>query len=279
MNNDLLMQKKFNDYVQQAIVKNQKISHAYLIEINEQDNYMSIIKNFVKVLLSIQYDESNEKMKEKISMQVDDEIYPDLKIIRPSGIFIKKEQLINLEKEFCKKSMLDNKLIYIIDKAEDLNDSSANTILKFLEEPYDNIIAILLTNNKYKVIETIVSRCQIISLTNVSADLINLDEKLTNFVLAIINKEDLIINFENYFNSLFLDKDISKKNLNLLVKYFGLCLNQKIVDNNQENLLINMEKDKIMKYADIFLKFSEKLNYNINLKLWLTDLLITVEGV
>ena len=34
-----------------------------------------------------------------------------------------------------------------------------------------------------------------------------------------------------------------------------------------------------MKYADIFLKFSEKLNYNINLKLWLTDLLITVEGV
>lgn len=279
MNNDLLMQKKFNDYVQQAIVKNQKISHAYLIEINEQDNYMSIIKNFVKVLLSIQYDESNEKMKEKISMQVDDEIYPDLKIIRPSGIFIKKEQLINLEKEFCKKSMLDNKLIYIIDKAEDLNDSSANTILKFLEEPYDNIIAILLTNNKYKVIETIVSRCQIISLTNVSADLINLDEKLTNFVLAIINKEDLIINFENYFNSLFLDKDISKKNLNLLVKYFGLCLNQKIVDNSQENLLINMEKDKIMKYADIFLKFSEKLNYNINLKLWLTDLLITVEGV
>ena len=279
MNNDLLMQKKFNDYVQQAIVKNQKISHAYLIEINEQDNYMSIIKNFVKVLLSIQYDESNEKMKEKISMQVDDEIYPDLKIIRPSGIFIKKEQLINLEKEFCKKSMLDNKLIYIIDKAEDLNDSSANTILKFLEEPYDNIIAILLTNNKYKVIETIVSRCQIISLTNVSADLINLDEKLTNFVLAIINKEDLIINFENYFNSLFLDKDISKKNLNLLAKYFGLCLNQKIVDNNQENLLINMEKDKIMKYADIFLKFSEKLNYNINLKLWLTDLLITVEGV
>ena len=38
---------------------------------------------------------------------------------------------------------------YIIKNAERLNPSSANTILKFLEEPEDNIIAILLTNNRY----------------------------------------------------------------------------------------------------------------------------------
>ena len=52
----------------------------------------------------------------------------------------------------------------IIKETEKLNASSANTILKFLEEPEDGIIAILLTDNRYHVLDTILSRCQILSL-------------------------------------------------------------------------------------------------------------------
>ena len=77
--------------------------------------------------------------------------------------------------------MLDNKLIYIIDPAEKLNPASANTILKFLEEPPEGIVAILITENKYNVLETIVSRCQCLSLVN---DLeIEITEEINEFVV------------------------------------------------------------------------------------------------
>ena len=51
-------------------------------------------------------------------------------------------------------------LLFIIYNAEKLNTSSANTILKFLEEPEENIIAVLTTDNRYQVLDTILSRCQ-----------------------------------------------------------------------------------------------------------------------
>ena len=70
-------------------------------------------------------------------------------------IIIQKEQVTNLKNEFKIKSAFNNKRIYIIKNAENLNKSSANTMLKFLEEPEDNIIALLITNNKTKVLETI----------------------------------------------------------------------------------------------------------------------------
>ena len=62
-------------------------------------------------------------------------------------MWIKKEQLLELQEEFMTKGLLTSKKIYIITDATKLNTSSANSILKFLEEPADNIIAILLADN------------------------------------------------------------------------------------------------------------------------------------
>ena len=75
------------------------------------------------------------------------EEYTELKIVKPNGQFIKKEQLLELQNSVLNKPVEANKIIYIIKNAERLNSSSANSILKFLEEPEDNIIAILLTDN------------------------------------------------------------------------------------------------------------------------------------
>ena len=60
----------------------------------------------------------------------------------------------------------DKALVIDYKEADKLNMSSANTILKFLEEPEDDIVAILVANNRYAVIETILSRCQVLSLKN-----------------------------------------------------------------------------------------------------------------
>ena len=56
--------------------------------------------------------------------------------------------------------------VYIINHAESMNEYAANSLLKFLEEPAPNIVAILLADNQYQILDTIVSRCQVISLIN-----------------------------------------------------------------------------------------------------------------
>ncbi len=239
---------------------------------------MTPIKELVKIILSQKY-ENDPPMKEKISKQIDDGNYVDLKIITPEGSWIKKEQLLNLEKEFSKKSFLDNKSIYIIDKAENLNDSSANTILKFLEEPQSNIIAILLTNNRYQVLDTIVSRCQILSLGNFSSEEKYQDEAILKFIDDIKQKKDLIIYANKYQNNLFVDRELAKTTLSSLERYFCHLIEEKNLALKEDNPLKNMDNTTILQYINVISNNKEKLQYNVNLKLWLTNFLIKLMEV
>jgi DNA polymerase-3 subunit delta' len=99
-----------------------------------------------------------------ICHRIDNNNFTELKIIKPDGLWIKKDQLIELQEEFRMKSLEGNKKVYIIDGAEKLNSQAANSILKFLEEPEPNIIALLITSDVHNVLPTIVSRCQVVSL-------------------------------------------------------------------------------------------------------------------
>ena len=45
-----------------------------------------------------------------------------------------------------------------------MNDTSFNKMLKFLEEPEDNILGFYITRNKDSVANTIVSRCELIKM-------------------------------------------------------------------------------------------------------------------
>lgn len=146
-------------------LKNDKISHAYLLEANGYKNALPLALAFAKTLFCpYQYTNNKECKNCSQCKTIDENNFIELKIIEPDGMWIKKEQLDNLQKEFSMKSIASNKKIYIINHADKLNVSSANTILKFLEEPSENIIAILIADNLYQIMDTILSRCQILSL-------------------------------------------------------------------------------------------------------------------
>ena len=157
---------QFYNIIDRLIEKN-RVSHAYLCEVDNYDDDFQCILDFIKLILCQKDNKSSKCLncsKCNICHLVDTNNYVDLKIIEPDGTIIKKKQMIELQDEFNNKSLLDNKRIYVIKEADKLNASSANTILKFLEEPEDDIIAILIANNRYSVIETILSRCQVLSL-------------------------------------------------------------------------------------------------------------------
>ena len=133
------------------------LSHAYLFELNDNIYAYEMIMSFVKKVLSNGDD--------NVAKRIDDGNYPELKHIFPDGQLIRKEQLEELQKSFSTISLENDKRFYIIHDSEKLNVAAANSLLKFLEEPSDGIIAILLTNNINLMLKTIVSRCQILTFS------------------------------------------------------------------------------------------------------------------
>ena len=71
-------------------------------------------------------------------------------------------------------------------------------MLKFLEEPEDNILGFFITSNKERVIDTIKSRCQIMKIDYATKS--KVDEKIVEYaneyVSRILNNCDLIVNKE-----------------------------------------------------------------------------------
>ena len=146
-------------------LKHDKLSHAYLFETNKYNESYEFVKQFaIEILKKYCYENID------IQLLVNTNNYPDLKILETDNLNYKKDDIKELQKEFQTKPVYGKYKIYIIKQSEKLTPIVANTILKFLEEPEEGIIAMLLTKNEYQLLNTITSRCQIISLKNISTN-------------------------------------------------------------------------------------------------------------
>lgn len=130
--------------------------------------------------------------------------HPNLVIIEPDGETIKKEQIEDLIYNYSLTSLEDNNRVYIIKNAELLTASAANSLLKFLEEPNDNIYGILITENVQIILKTIKSRCQVISFPQKNKEKIikkltslGIDEEISRILSSITNDEDEILSMIN----------------------------------------------------------------------------------
>lgn len=100
--------------------------------------------------------------------RIDHYNHPDVFVVEPDGLSIKKEQIAALQKEFAFSGYEGNKKVYIIKGADKMSTSAANSLLKFLEEPNEGTVAILLTEEMHRMLNTILSRCQQLSFKPLS---------------------------------------------------------------------------------------------------------------
>lgn len=298
-------------------VKNNKYSHAYLIETNGYPKSLDLAISFAKYLLCPN-NYSNNKNCGNCSqcINIDKNEFIELKIIDPEGQWIKKSQLEELREDFSKKSILGNKKVYIINKAEKLNISSSNSLLKFLEEPEEGIIAILLTENIYQLLSTIVSRCQVLSLKN-KINLVGLStlEKVAHYlhnnkndIESFINDENSVtkikqvIEFIKYYednhantliyinklwNEYFKDKDEVYSAFTVMLLFYKDILNIKLgksveIFNDYVNDLKIIEEKNIIEAItskiNVIMNLREKIKFNINNNLLMDKLIIELEG-
>lgn len=96
--------------------------------------------------------------------------YADMIYIDGTSTSIKKDDIIKLQHEFNKTGLESyGKKVYILDHAENATPDALNSLLKFLEEPSSDMVAILIVEQIDRVLPTIVSRCQNIPFTALNA--------------------------------------------------------------------------------------------------------------
>ena len=271
MNDMTYIQKKFIEYIE-TIMKSDKLSHSYLIELGDSSLDFPFILLFVKMILcseSISSVDCLDCNRCNVCKLIDENNFPDLEIIEADGMQIKKKQLLSLKEEYQNFSLIGRRRVYIIREADKLNSSSANTILKFLEEPEDGIIAILLTKNRYRVLDTVLSRCQILSLID-STEIFTIDDNTIQFIHYLLSGDDLFIYYKEILDNILPEKKIAKDFFENVEKIFIQYLSGKKNKNN--SFLEYCNREKLLSYIAIIEEEIPKLMYNINYKLWLNSI-------
>ena len=270
---------------------NNQLSHAYLIDENNYENSFDMIMAFVKEIVCSNL---SDDVKNNICRRIDDGNYPEIKVIYPDGMLIKKRQILDLQHEFAMSAFEGNRRIYIIRDADKMKTETANSMLKFLEEPENGIIAILMTNNFNSVLSTIISRCQIIRLNNDINAIVKCDD-LDEIVINFIKKLE-----EDGINTIIYEQDIlfnklSIKDRDNFIKFFDKMIDMyydimKISSGNMNinfNLYLNILTDisnknselNILKKISYISSVKDAIKYNVNINLLIDSLIINVGGI
>ena len=235
-------------------IKNKKISHAYLIETNDYEEADCLVIEFIKTLFHASIQDT--PIFENVCNLIDNNSYSDFITIDPDGAWIKKEQILDVKEKFKMTSFQENPRIYLINSADKLNKYAANSLLKFLEEPEGNIIAVLVTSNRYKVLETIRSRCQIYSLLSKKKNKEFADVTLLeNVIETLENKKEMAVAFlptvlendyrnKEFWNNLFYDmievyENALRKKENIDYVDYGQVLDVVINNNTRQETTKN----------------------------------------
>lgn len=142
------------------LIKNGKLSHAYLIDGPEGSGKKSLVK-YIASLLMCKGGKCDDC---DICRKTEENLYPDIRFISREGD--KKNIGIDIVRDMISDSAmtpseLDFKL-YAINNAELLSSQAQNALLKVIEEPPGNVYIFLLCNGAASVLPTVRSRVQCI---------------------------------------------------------------------------------------------------------------------
>ena len=92
--------------------------------------------------------------------------HPDITVVTPEDgkKNIAVSQIRDLRADAYVKSHMAARRVFVIDKADSMNEQAQNALLKVLEEPPADIIFILIAESATALLDTIISRCTVLSL-------------------------------------------------------------------------------------------------------------------
>ncbi len=201
--------------------------------------------------------------------------HPDIIRIKPSGAFIKINQIRGFCDTLAMKPYEARVRVVIISDAHAMNPSAGNALLKMLEEPPDSSILILTACQTSDLLPTIVSRCQHIRFNPVSAKSIEtllienqgLAPDKASIISAMANgsiSRAFAMNNSNWINR-----------RNWLINAVGLNQSDQSDQSDQTGALFSMSSGMLMAFAEMLKKNKDFLFDSLEImKSWLRDLVI-----
>ena len=209
--NNFLFNGEVNNFLNN-IIKNKLFANGYIFYGAEGLGKKQTALQFIKEIFK--QSSPNENVEERIT----NNNHPDFLIIEPDSLLtnksskgsnlentiksgseiIKIAQIRSIKTFLSQKSINSEKKIVLINDAHLLNEAASNCLLKTLEEP-SNGIFILLTSKLNLLLDTIISRCQIIRFRSFSSK--QIESILKDYLETSKINSNSVHNFRDLINS------------------------------------------------------------------------------
>ncbi|MDO5027352.1 MAG: hypothetical protein Q4E50_05940 [Tissierellia bacterium] len=255
-------------------VDNGNIFHAYIFEGQIEDARI-MYTEFIELIF-----QSDDNRNKDLGL----DRFFDVEIIRPDKGVINIDLIRDMKKKVYEIPLESKYKVFIIEEADLMRVEAQNALLKTLEEAPDYCIIILTTDNRNKLYDTIISRCQIIS-NYLEADGTlspeDLDLLIDIFQKAYKKEYYSVINSKTFFEKY---SDRKKSIINQSVTFFYDLILYKLghkldASSRYRRRLSSFENLSVSRLEDVILKL-EKINeltkVNINFQLAMENLLFTL---
>jgi DNA polymerase III subunit delta' len=134
-------------------------SHAYLFHGPAGTGKRTVARAFAAELLAEGADDPDS-----VRVRVMHGAHPDLTWVRPSGAHVMRVDDVEgpVVSAATRTPFEARRRVFVLERVDTMNDEVANRLLKTLEEPAAYVHLILMTDALGRVLETVVSRCQLV---------------------------------------------------------------------------------------------------------------------
>lgn len=233
------------------VIKNDKLSHAYLFTGPRGTGKTSSAKLFAKAINCLNNKDGDACNECENCKSFNNNSNPDIiEIDAASNNGV--DEIREIKNKVSLVPSMSKYKVYIIDEVHMLSIGAFNALLKTLEEPPEYIIFILATTEPQKIPATIISRCQRFDFKSIS------HEKMKQCLENIISKENISIDdgaIEEIINN---SKGGMRDAIGLLDQASAFC-NNNITANDIEELSGNIS----IKQIRTFLSNIMQKEYNV----------------
>ena len=232
--------------------KKSRLPHALLVNGEKGCGKRALSQGLVKKLLCVE-DSEFACGECKSCMLYESGTHPDyvqVGLLEKSKL-IKIDQVRGCISFINKTSHMGGMKVVVIEPAEKMNINAANALLKCLEEPSDNSLIILISHAPNRLLPTIRSRCQ--SITIQKPGLEQADKWLGTFISDIKQREQLLM--------------LANGNPLLAMEYFEKEVIDLYNDSIDKLIALKAGSGSLVKYAEDLQKTDVGLWLDINQKL------------